>query len=204
MRVKHYKLLASVAMLISLLALPLTFEAMVIEHKPVTEVVPYDENCVAKFELDPLAISKATVYTHLKYVYRVDPSQIDWWTYVIADASTRYGVPEKYMISMLAVESQFNPFPKKKGGLVGPGQIQSKYWKNNGKYNIYRPDENIYLAAKILRSYKDQCGNWDCALRSYNVGIGAHLKGQEKFKQKQYMQLINLELALLAKNKLRG
>ena len=42
MRVKHYKLLASVAMLISLLVLPMSNVAKVINSQPVTEVIRED------------------------------------------------------------------------------------------------------------------------------------------------------------------
>lgn len=205
MRVKHYKLLASVAMLISLLALPVAYEALATEFIPVTEVIRYDVNCPIENRYDPLEGKKEYVHKLLKYVYNVDPNHLDWWTFYIVDASARYGVPEEHMISMLAVESKFDPFPKKKGGLIGPAQVESKYWKNNGKYNIYKPDENIYLGAKILRSYKDECGNWDCALRSYNVGIGAHLRGENKSKQREYIGLINRNLALIERyNKKRA
>lgn len=205
MRVKHYKLLASVAMLISLLALPVTNVAKVIDFKPVSEVVPYEMSCPIEKQYDPLEGKKEYVHRLLKYVYNVDPNHIDWWTFYIVDASAQYGVPEDRMIAILAVESKFNPFPKRKGGLIGPMQIQSKYWKNNGKYNINKPDENILLGAEILKSYKDECGNWDCALRSYNVGIGAHLRGENKSKQREYIGLINKNLALIERqNKKRG
>lgn len=205
MRVKHFKLIASLTVLVSLLALPLTFEARVIESTPVTEVVRNIGYCPKEDYHDPLEGKKEYIHTLLKYVYNVNPDHVDWWTFYIAEAAARYSVPEDRMISLLAVESKFDPFPKKKGGLVGPGQIKAKYWKNNGKYNIYQPDENIFQTARILRSYKDQCGNWDCALKSYNVGISAHLKGQDKSKQLKYIGLINKNLALIKRqNKARG
>ena len=204
MRVKHCKLIASVVVLVSLLALPLTNVARVIESTPVSEVVPYVKQCPTEYQYDPLAGKKEYIHTLLKYVYNVDPNHIDWWTFHIAESSALYSVSEDHMIAILAVESKFNPFPKRKNGLVGPMQVKAKYWKNNGKYNIYNPDENVMLGAEILRSYKDECGNWDCALKSYNVGIGAHLKGESRSQQKIYMKLINRELALIERNKKRG
>lgn len=203
MRVKHYKLLASVAMLISLLVLPMSNVAKVINSQPVTEVIREDVKPVGS-EITELMMSTTNVRTRLDNVYDIDPNKIDWWAIHIATAAMRYDVPEKYLISILAVESNFNQYPKRKNGLVGPAQIKAKYWKNNGRYNIYKPDENIYLGAKILRSYKDKCGNWECAIKSYNVGLGAHLRGQSKQQQRKYYALVSRQLSLIEKDKMRG
>ena len=203
MRVKHYKLLASVAMLISLLVLPMSNVAKVINSQPVTEVIREDVKPVGS-EITELMMSTTKVRTCLDNVYDIDPNKIDWWAIHIATAAMRYDVPEKYLISILAVESNFNQYPKRKNGLVGPAQIKAKYWKNNGRYNIYKPDENIYLGAKILRSYKDKCGNWECAIKSYNVGLGAYLRGQSKQQQRKYYALVSRQLSLIEKDKMRG
>lgn len=204
MRVKHYKLIASVVMLVSLLLLPLVNYANVTMVKPVNEVKKSENE---KLQLNTIRLieykKEEKVQILLNKLYNVDYHEAEWWSHFIIAASTRYNIPENYMISLLAVESKFNRYPKKKNGLIGPMQIKSKYWKNNGEYNISDPGDNIMLGGKIFRDYKNQCGNWECAVKSYNVGIGAYLNGANKRQQGIYAKLVNNNLAMINSEKIK-
>ena len=45
--------------------------------------------------------------------------------------------------------------------------------------------------------------NWECAVKSYNVGIGAYLNGANKRQQGIYAKLVNNNLALINSEKIK-
>lgn len=210
MKVKHSKLIIGILLLVGLMLLPMVAKPMVVERSIQKQDMKYYPECVAAFSYDPLGPSKDYIRRTLRTSYSqyVPENHVDWWAQTIANATDTFGVPEEKMIAMLYVESKFNPHLKKKGGMVGPSQIVSGVWKNTLSkkfgYNLYDPDDNVMAGAYVLNDYKEQCGNWDCALRAYNVGIGAYQRGSSKAQERIYMLRINTQLALLESSKKRN
>lgn len=111
----------------------------------------------------------------------------------VTDASLKNNVDPEIILSVIAVESAFKKGAKSHAGAVGPMQVIPFYWGKKG-HNPYEYYENIQLGTKILREYKEECGNWKCAFKSYNVGITAYNKNMNVSAQKRYFAKIESQL----------
>ena len=101
-------------------------------------------------------------------------------------ASIKYNVPVSHIYAVILTESGFDEKAKSSAGAIGPMQIIPKHWESS-EYDPKVFHENIMLGAFILNKYKKKCGDtWECAFKSYNVGITNYrnkkkLKAQERY-----------------------
>lgn len=116
----------------------------------------------------------------------------------IASASVEYDIPHEIIIAVIAVESSFIVDAKSGSGAVGPMQVVPRFWKEV-ELDPNDLHQNILLGSQILRTYKDKCGGWACAFKSYNVGITNYRRGKEVPAQKRYINKIVTELESIDK-----
>jgi uncharacterized protein YoxC len=100
--------------------------------------------------------------------------------YNIVDASSKYNVPIEYIISVMWVESHFNPHAyNERTGCIGLMQINPDTWLKlkNEDLNIllFNIRTNIMAGAYILKYYHDKYGNWKDAIIAY-YGISPYAK----------------------------
>lgn len=88
----------------------------------------------------------------------------------LAEASAQYGVPFEIARNVVMQESSFNPFAP--GG--GFGQFEQGTAADLG-INPNDPVENIKAVPKYLAQLFQKTGNWQDAIRAYNVGPNGDL-----------------------------
>lgn len=112
---------------------------------------------------------------------------------MIAIASIRENVPYEIIISVMKVESNFDP-QARNGNSIGYMQVKSNIWQKEIPYNIHEPQGNILSGAYVLRKYHTETKNWSGAIKAYNIGITDFKRGARKetsiaYHTKVYFQL---------------
>ncbi|MEX2600869.1 MAG: transporter substrate-binding domain-containing protein [Balneolaceae bacterium] len=96
---------------------------------------------------------------------------------IVQEVSDSLGLDWLMISSMIAQESQFNPYAKSWAGAVGLMQIIPRF--SDVEYEaLYDPEMNIREGARIIKehldhyAYLDSLNQWSFALATYNVGVG--------------------------------
>ena len=119
----------------------------------------------------------------------------------IVGFSLKYGVDARLIMSMVLVESGFNPSARSSAGAMGLGQLMPGTAAGMGIGNPYDSMENLYGCVRIVRGhmdkYKKQTGDpyegLVLALAAYNAGSGNVRRhgGVPPFKETQrYIQKV--------------
>jgi soluble lytic murein transglycosylase-like protein len=98
--------------------------------------------------------------------------------------SLKYGVDARLIMSMVMVESGFNPYATSRHGAQGLGQLMPGTAQGMGVENAYDMKQNIEAMIQIVRgnidSYKASTGDdekaLELAIAAYNAGKGAVAK----------------------------
>jgi len=96
----------------------------------------------------------------------------------IAKVCTEFNIPQHIMFSLINTESGFNPNAKSNAGAIGLTQIlpsTAEYIcvKNNldySNFNLYNPNDNLYLGAMYLRYLLNRFDSLYTSLAAYNAG----------------------------------
>lgn len=83
----------------------------------------------------------------------------------------KYGLPKNLLVGVMGAESNFNPNAVSYVGAKGLMQFTKATAQEYG-INPLNPSESINAAGKYLQSSYKKFGNWEDALRSYNMGVG--------------------------------
>lgn len=121
----------------------------------------------------PLTSYEQYIAPVLSETYKLQGDDLEFYTGAIAWAAWIEDVPPEKMIALIATESMFRSDAVSNAGAIGSTQVIPKWWPNI-PHDVTHPEGNILAGAFILRSYKELCGGWECAFRSYNVGITAY------------------------------
>jgi soluble lytic murein transglycosylase-like protein len=130
----------------------------------------------------------------LMETYQLDITKADWLADNINVASKMYHVPTEIMLALVAVESSFDEHAVSSSNAVGFTQVVPSVWGDEIPYDVYNPAENILAGAYVLNNYRIKCGDWQCALKAYNIGITDYKKGKQKSAAKRYVKKITEEL----------
>lgn len=103
-------------------------------------------------------------------VYSVPPESVRYYFLAAQEASRKYDIPAKTIVAVMMVESSLNSESVSSVGAVGLMQVRPEIWSGLG-YNLLNYKENIFAGTAILREYKNVCGNLDCAIEAYYIGI---------------------------------
>jgi len=98
---------------------------------------------------------------------------------LVEKASLKYGIPKEILMAIMSVESGFNPraYNKNMDGTEDRGLMQVNYQHNLSlmkEYGItdpeqlYDPELNIEIGARILYENYKRFGNWVMAIKAYN------------------------------------
>jgi len=109
---------------------------------------------------------------------KIDNKTANIIAYNIIEASLKYKVPIEYIISVMWVESHFNPHAyNKRTKCIGLMQVNPNIWISNNELSIllYGIRTNIMVGTYILRYYYDNYGNWKDAIIAY-YGMSTYAK----------------------------
>lgn len=109
----------------------------------------------------------------LESTFGIDEQRADTFAGWILEASARQQVPPELIAGLIYTESSFRTHARSWAGAVGPAQVKPGFWQEFcGGIDLTDPEHNVYCGAQVLVHYMQQCGEFDCALRLYNVGPG--------------------------------
>ncbi|MCR4269361.1 lytic transglycosylase domain-containing protein [Nitratireductor sp. ZSWI3] len=97
----------------------------------------------------------------------------------IAEASQRFGVPERWIRAVLRAESAGDVRAISSAGAMGLMQVMPDTWEGlRVRYRLgrdpYEPRDNIMAGAAYLREMWDRYGNVAAMLAAYNAGPGRY------------------------------
>lgn len=107
----------------------------------------------------------------------------DPWAADVAEAATRFAIPERWIRAVMAVESTGDRTARSPKGAMGLMQIMPKTWNElRRRYGLghdpWQPRANILAGAAYLREMHDRYGSMAAMLAAYNAGprrYDAHL-----------------------------
>jgi len=102
----------------------------------------------------------------------VEAQTLARWVYIY---SQRFDLSPELILSVIAVESQFDHFAISNVGARGLMQVMP-FWKEklgSRDDNLFEIETNIRYGCAILRMYKDRYGSLSRALAAYNGSLGA-------------------------------
>jgi hypothetical protein len=107
------------------------------------------------------------------------PAAVDPYADHIAEASRRFGVPERWIRAVLRAESAGDAGAVSSAGAMGLMQVMPDTWAAlRVRYrlgrNPYDPRDNIMAGTAYLREMFDRYGNVSAMLAAYNAGPGRY------------------------------
>lgn len=111
----------------------------------------------------------------IAHQYKIDNSAAAYIVTEAVEAGTKHGIDPRLLLSIIAVESSFNPYAKSSAGAIGLVQVLPKAHKDkiavineHGEHPI-ETTSNITLGAEILAEYlRWKKGSVRGALQQYN------------------------------------
>jgi soluble lytic murein transglycosylase-like protein len=110
-------------------------------------------------------------------------------------AGKRYSVDPVLILSVMAIESRYNPVAESVVGAKGLMQIMPKYHldkllDHGGEEALLDPEVNIHVGAQILREYYRRLGDQQAALQMY---AGAFHEPSSRYAAKVFDERMRLE-----------
>jgi soluble lytic murein transglycosylase-like protein len=110
-------------------------------------------------------------------------------------AGKRYSVDPVLILSVMAIESRYNPVAESVAGAKGLMQIIPKYHldkllDHGGEEALLDPEVNIHVGAQILREYYRRLGDQEAALQKY---AGAFDEPTSRYAGKVFEERMRLE-----------
>ncbi|KAB2756645.1 lytic transglycosylase domain-containing protein [Brucella anthropi] len=105
----------------------------------------------------------------------IHPAAVDSYTGFIAEASQRFGIPERWIRAVLRAESAGDVRAISSAGAMGLMQVMPETWamlriRHGFGRDPYDPRQNILAGTAYLREMWDRYGNVAAMLAAYNAG----------------------------------
>ena len=114
-------------------------------------------------------MDKATNYEYRSS--RISSSRYHEYKDIILDIAQKYGMDPVLIHSIIAVESDYNPFSVSHKGARGLMQLMPETARDYGVKDLYDPRENIEGGVRFLKDLKQKYkGREDLVLAAYNAG----------------------------------
>ena len=132
---------------------------------------------VMKRAVLPLDQSQRAVASYITRKYGVSADVVSEFVRTAYAAARQYGVDPLLVVSMMAVESSFNPIAESYAGAKGLMQIIPRYHPEKfvefgGEQSVFDPRVNILVGARIVREYLlAASGDLFTALQTYSGGL---------------------------------
>jgi soluble lytic murein transglycosylase-like protein len=97
------------------------------------------------------------------------PAKLDAWT---TESALAFGLEPKLLVALVWIESRYCVDAISPAGAIGLGQLMPGTARGLG-VNPHDPRQNLYGAAKYLRTQWDTFHDWTMAIAAYNAGPGA-------------------------------
>ena len=102
---------------------------------------------------------------------RISSSRYHEYKDIILDVAQKYGMDPVLIHSIIAVESDYNPFSVSHKGARGLMQLMPETARDYGVEDFYDPRENIEGGVRFLKDLKQKYkGREDLVLAAYNAG----------------------------------
>jgi soluble lytic murein transglycosylase-like protein len=155
-------------------------------------VVRYEQISVASANPKQLAIS-----TYLSRRYRIASDAIEQLVGAAHTAGQQLGVDPLLILSVIAIESRFNPIAESEMGAKGLMQVMPQYHQDKlaefgGKNAVLDPRTNILIGARILKDCIRRGGGLEAGLQLY---AGAFGDPESLYAQKVMAERDRLDLA---------
>ncbi len=99
------------------------------------------------------------------------PARLHRWRDLIREAAAKYGLPEKLLLAVMAVESNYDARALSEKGAMGLMQLMPATAKDMYVTDAWDPAQNIEGGARYLRILANQYGGDPVqALAAYNAG----------------------------------
>lgn len=135
-------------------------------------------------------VSKEWLEERIVETYKRPQAQASDIASAIIEASQTFNIRWQILSSMIGAESSFNPDARSFAGAIGPLQVRPQIW-GYLDYDLTNTRQNVMAGAYILQGYKARCGNWDCAIAAYNVGITNFTQNKKRNAQQRYMAKVS-------------
>ncbi|MBZ0182622.1 MAG: transglycosylase SLT domain-containing protein [Melioribacteraceae bacterium] len=100
-------------------------------------------------------------------------SKVDYFNPIIKEASSKFGISENIIKSIILTESAGNPKAISKAKAKGLMQLMDGTAKDMGVKNVWDPQQNIFGGTKYFsQMLKKYDGDVELALAAYNAGPG--------------------------------
>lgn len=118
-------------------------------------------------------------------------------TYISAEAyaacekyGAAYGIPPELLMAMIETESEGKANAYNHSSASGLMQVSVKWHEDRmirlGITNVFDTDQNIHLASDYIAELKDQCGDMELVLMTYNMGYNKAVKFYQQGKVSRY------------------
>ena len=160
---------------------PSEISALGTAHPDVIELVQErEQRALAEFIARRWRIADTAATSYVAIAYR---------------AGTRHHVDPVLILSVMAIESRYNPVAESVVGAKGLMQIIPKYHlekllDHGGEEALLDPEVNIHVGAQILREYYRRLGDQQAALQKY---AGAFDEPTSRYAAKVFEERMRLE-----------
>jgi len=126
----------------------------------------------------PLDSSQARVATTISRRYRLSPLVADELVRVVDQEGRTDGVDPLLILSVISVESGFNPFAESALGAQGLMQVVPRYnserlaLSDNAMESLFDPVSNIRIGTQSLKSFIASSASLETALQRYGSSTG--------------------------------
>lgn len=123
-------------------------------------------------DLQTLSAQQAAVTEWLSRRYRIAPQPLSALVLEAYQIGHKYKLDPLLLLSVMAIESGFNPFAQSPVGAQGLMQVMThlhgeKYEPFGGRLAAFDPLTNLYVGARVLREYIARAGSVEGGLRRY-------------------------------------